>query len=105
VTENADSLRVGASSEVGTGWAHEVKTHRVMAYGRLDWLHREQDVFQGTLVLVGGGDWLYVTPGVGVLVGHGLNVQADVKLPLYRHLANRQLDSHAIFQVGISRQF
>jgi len=54
---------------------------------------------------VGGGDWLYVTPGVGVLLGHGLNVQADVKLPLYRQLANRQLDSHAIFEFGVSRQF
>ena len=53
----------------------------------------------------GGGEWLYVTPGVGVLVGHGLNVQADLKLPLYRRLANRQLDSHAIFEFGVSRQF
>ena len=105
MAENADGLRVGVSSELGTSWAHEVITHRVMAYGRIGWLHREQDVFQGTPVLVGGGDWLYVTPGVGVLVGHGLNLQADVKLPLYRHLANRQLDSHAIFEFGVSRQF
>jgi hypothetical protein len=105
VAENTDGLRVGASAEIGTGWAREVKTHRVMAYGRLDWLRREQDVFQGTPVLVGGGNWIYLTPGVGVLVGHGLNAQADVKLPIYRHLANRQLDSHAIFQVGLSRQF
>jgi hypothetical protein len=43
--------------------------------------------------------------GVCVLVGHGLNMQADVNLPLYRHLANRQLDSHAIFEFGVSRQF
>jgi hypothetical protein len=105
MAQNADGLRVGVSSELGTGWAHEVITHRIMGYGRIGWLHREQDVFRGTPVLVGGGEWLYVTPGVGVLVGHGLNVQADVKLPLYRHLANRQLDSHAIFELGVSRQF
>jgi hypothetical protein len=104
-TENSDGLRVGTSSEAGTGWAREVKTRRVMAYGRVEWLHREQDVFQGIPVLVGGGDWLYVTPGVGVMVGHALNVQTDVKLPVYRRLANRQLDSHAILQFGISRQF
>ena len=104
-SENSDGLRVGVSSEVGTGWAHEAWTHRVMGYGRVSWLHRAQDLFQGTPVLVGGGDWLYVTPGVGVMLGHALNAQAGVKLPMYRHLANRQLDSHAILQFGISRQF
>ena len=76
-----------------------------MGYGRVDWLHREQDVFQGTPVLVGGGNWLYLTPGVGVMVGKGVNVQFDVRIPLYRHLANRQLDSHAIVQMGVSRSF
>jgi hypothetical protein len=69
------------------------------------WLHRQQDTFRGTRVLVGGGNWLYVTPGIGVLVGKGVNVQAEVKLPLYRSLPNKQLDSSAIFQFGISRAF
>jgi hypothetical protein len=32
-------------------------------------------------------------------------VQAEVKLPLYRSLANKQLDSRAIFQFGVSRAF
>ena len=104
-TENGDGLRVGASSEVGSGWAHYVKTHRVMAFARLDWLHRRQDVFNGTPVLVGGGNWLYFTPGIALMVGKGINVQADVKLPVYRNLANRQLDSHAIYQFGLSRSF
>jgi hypothetical protein len=105
VAENRDGLRVGASWELGAGWAHIVKTHKVMAFGRVDWLHREQDVFNGMPVLVGGGHWLYLTPGVAVMVGRGVNVQADVKLPIYRDLANRQLDSHAILQVGVSRAF
>jgi hypothetical protein len=105
VTENNDGLRTGASWELGSGWAHTVRTHKVMAYGRLDWLHRAQDSFRGTPVLVGGGDWIYVTPGLAVMVGKGVNVQADVKLPLYRSLANRQLDSRAIFQFGVSRSF
>ena len=105
VAESREGLRVGASWEVGSGWAHTVKTHKVMAFGRIDWLHREQDVFRGTPVLVGGGDWIYATPGVAVMVGRGINVQADVKIPVYRHLANRQLDSRAIFQFGVSRSF
>lgn len=105
IAENRDGLRTGASFELGSGWAHTVRTHRVMAYARIDWLHREQDVFNGTRVLVGGGDWLYATPGVAVMVGKGINVQADVKIPVYRNLANRQLDSRAIFQFGISRSF
>ena len=76
-----------------------------MAFGRVDWLHRQQDAFNGTPVLVGGGHWLYLTPGVAVMVGKGINLQGDVKLPVFRQLANRQLDSHAIWQVGISRSF
>jgi hypothetical protein len=103
--ENSTGLRTGASSEVNGGIAHEVRTHRVTAFGRLGWLHREQDVFAGTPVLVGGGNWLYATPGVAVQVGQGINVQAEVKLPVHRALANRQLDSSAIFQFGISRGF
>ena len=105
ISENEDGLRVGMSSELGTGWAHIVKTHRVMAFGRVDWVHRQQDVFNGTPVLVGGGHWLYLTPGIAVMVGKGINVQADVKVPVYRNLPNRQLDSRAILQLGVSRSF
>ncbi len=54
---------------------------------------------------MGGGSWTYLTPGIAVLVGKGINLQANVKVPVYRRLANRQLDSHAIFQVGASRSF
>ena len=105
ITDNHDGLRVGMSSELGTGWAHIVKSHRVMAFGRVDWVQRQQDVFNGTPVLVGGGHWLYLTPGIAVMVGKGINVQADVKVPVYRNLPNRQLDSRAIFQFGVSRSF
>lgn len=103
--QNRDGLRTGASSELNAGIAHQILTHRIMAFGRVGWLHRQQDVFQGTPVLVGGGNWLYLTPGAAVQIGAGVNVQAEVKLPVYRSLANRQLDSHAIFQFGISRAF
>lgn len=103
--ENTTGLRTGASSELNTGVAHDVGSHRASAFARLGWLHREQDVFQGTPVLVGGGNWIYATPGVAVQIGNGVNVQAEVKLPVYRSLANRQLDSSAIFQFGISRAF
>jgi hypothetical protein len=103
--ENKHGLRTGASFEINAGAARAVWTHRLAFFGRLGWLHRQQDVFRGTPVLVGGGDWLYATPGVGILAGKGLNVQAEVKLPIYRSLANKQLDSSAVFQVGVSRGF
>ena len=80
-------------------------THNVVAIGRLGWLHRAQDVFEGTPVLVGGGDWLYFTPGATIRIVQGINVQADVKIPVYRRLANMQLDSRAILQLGITREF
>jgi hypothetical protein len=103
--ENRHGLRTGASFEVNAGAARSLGTHRVAVFGRAGWLHRQQDVFRGTPVLVGGGNWIYLTPGIGVLAGKGLNVQAEVKLPVYRSLPNKQLDSSAVFQVGFTRAF
>lgn len=103
--ENDDGLRTGASWEASGGLAREIGNHRFAGFVRLGWLHREQDVFEGTPVLVGGGDWLYLTPGVGAMIGKGINLQAEVKVPIYRSLANRQLDSPAILQIGFSRAF
>ena len=105
IAENRHGLRTGASWETSGGVSRPLGSHRVVGYGRVGWLHRQQDVFNDTPVLVGGGNWLYITPGVAVQVGKGLQVQAEVKLPAYRSLANRQLDSAAIFQFGISRAF
>ena len=103
--ENADGLKTGAASELNTGIARDVFTTRVSAFARVGWLHRKQDRFQGTPILVGGGDWLYISPGAAAQVGKGINLQAEVKLPVRRSLANRQLDSGVIFQFGISRAF
>ena len=105
VYQNNTGLRTGSSLELNVGVAREAFTHKVVAIGRIGWLRREQDVFDGTPVLVGGGDWLYFTPGLTVQLVKGINVQADVKLPVYRRLANMQLDSRGIFQLGISREF
>jgi hypothetical protein len=103
--ENEDGLRTGATTEVSAGTARYTPIRKIAMFGRVSWLQRQQDVFRGTPVLVGGGNWIYFTPGVGVLVGKGVNVQAEVKLPLYRSLSNKQLDSRAIFQLGVSRAF
>jgi hypothetical protein len=104
-SENSDGLRTGASAELNWGVAREIGTHRVSGFTRAEWLYRAQDVFQGTPSLEGGGNWVYVTPGVAVQVGKSVTVQGELKLPIYRALANKQLDSPAIFQFGISRAF
>ena len=98
--ENEHGLRTGASWEVSGGASREVKYHWVVAIGRLSWLHREQDVFNGVPVLVGGGDWLLLTPGVAVS-HRAFTFQGEVRLPLYRSLANRQLDSGYSVQAGM----
>ncbi len=103
--ENDDGLETGASWEVNGGAARELGTSRLTGFTRLGWLHRKQDVFEQTPVLVGGGNWLYLTPGIAAQLGKGINVQAEVKVPVYRSLANTQLDSRAVFQFGISRAF
>jgi len=98
--ENSFGLRTGASWEIGAGASRELRLHQLVGIGRLSWLHREQDVFEGVPVLVGGGNWLYFAPAVALSLGP-LTVQGEIKLPLYRSLANRQLDSARVFQVGV----
>lgn len=80
--QNGDGLRTGASWELNGGGARELGTSRLTGIARLGWLHRRQDVFQGTPILVGGGNWLYLTPGVAAQIGKGINVQAEIKLPV-----------------------
>jgi hypothetical protein len=98
--ENEHGLRTGSSVEVSAGASREVRWHSLVVLGRVSWLHREQDVFDGTPVLVGGGDWLTIAPGAAVQIGP-LTVQGEVRVPLYRSLDNRQLDSSKSFQLGV----
>jgi hypothetical protein len=100
LAENKHGLRTGASWEIGTGASREVHWHQLVGILRASWLHRRQDVFEGTPVLVGGGNWLYVSPALAIAVGP-VTFQAEMRLPVYRSLANRQLDSSRAFQVGL----
>ena len=108
LSENAFGLRTGASWEVGGGGSRELRQeglgHNVIGIVRLGWLHRQQDVFEGTPVLVGGGDWVTIAPAVAAAFGTW-TVQAEVKVPLWRSLANRQLDSSRTIQVGLVKAF
>jgi hypothetical protein len=100
IAENKFGLRTGASWEVGSGVSRELKWHEVVGIARVSWLHRKPDVFEGTPVLVGGGDWIFVAPAVAVGVGP-LTFQAELRLPVFRSLDNRQLDSSRSFQFGV----
>lgn len=99
LTENKFGLRTGSSWEIGAGGSREIKFHWLVAIARISWLHREQDVFEGVPVLVGGGDWIAVAPSAAVNIGP-VTVQAEIRIPVYRSLANRQLDSSRTFQLG-----
>ena len=99
VAENTWGLRTGASWEVGGGASREVRWHQLVGIVRVSWLHREQDVFEGTPVLVGGGNWLNLAPALAWGLGD-VTVQGEIRVPLYRNLSNRQLDSAFGFQVG-----
>ena len=100
LAENEFGMRTGASWEIGAGASREVKWHPLIAIGRISWLHRERDEFNGTPILVGGGNWLYLAPAAAVTLGK-VTVQAELKVPLYRDLANRQLDAARSFQFGV----
>jgi hypothetical protein len=100
LVENEFGMRTGASWEIGAGVSREIKWHPLVGILRVGWLHREQDVFEGTPVLVGGGNWITVSPSLAFAV-RDVTFQAELKFPLYRSLANRQLDSSKSFQVGL----
>jgi hypothetical protein len=100
LAENKFGLRTGASWEIGTGASREIHWHSLVGILRTSWLHRQQDVFKGVPVLVGGGTWIYVSPALAVAAGP-VTLQAEMKLPVFRSLANRQLDSSRSFQIGI----
>lgn len=108
VAENAFGMRTGASWEAGAGGSRELRQegpgHTVIGILRLGWLHREQDVFNGVPVLVGGGDWMYLAPGLALGLGK-FTAQAEVRVPVYRSLANRQLDSPFLLQLGVVPAF
>lgn len=106
--ENEHGLRTGASWEAGAGGARELRQagfgHNMIGIIRFGWLHRNQDVFEGTPVLVGGGDWLHVAPAIAISFGK-FTAQAELRVPLLRSLANRQLDAKYGVQVGVVRSF
>jgi hypothetical protein len=108
LAENEFGLRTGASWEAGAGGARELRQsgfgHNMIAIVRVGWLHREQDVFEGTPVLVGGGDWIHAAPAIAIGLGK-FTAQAEVRVPLYRRLANRQLDASYALQIGLVRSF
>ena len=89
IVENKYGLRTGAAWETTLGASREVHWESLIAIVRLGWLHRKQDVFEGTPVLVGGGDWITLTPAVAIGL-RGFTAQAEVKVPLWRSLDNRR---------------
>ena len=98
--ENKYGMRTGATWEVGVGASREIRFHQLVGIGRISWLHRNQDVHDGTPILVGGGDWIYFAPAAALSLGP-ITVQAEFRLPLHRSLDNRQLDSSHVFQIGM----
>ena len=108
LSENTHGLRTGASWEVGAGGSREFRQsglgHNVIGIVRGGWLHRERDTFDGAPVLVGGGDWITIAPALAAGFGTW-TVQAEVKLPVWRSLANRQLDSSRVLQIGVVKAF
>lgn len=108
VQANRHGLRTGASWEIGAGGARELRQagfgHNIIAIGRISWLHREPDDFEGSTVLVGGGDWIYASPAFAIGLGR-FTAQAEIRVPIWRSLDNRQLDSPFALQLGVVRSF
>ena len=82
------------------GGSREIRFHQLVGIARISWLHRDQDLHEGTPILVGGGDWIYFSPAAAISFG-SITFQTEFRFPIYRSLANRQLDSTVIAQLGV----
>ena len=52
-----------------------------------------------------GGRYLYLSPGLRLLLGDRTSAYAFVQLPLYQHVNGLQLTSKANYAMGVRRQF
>jgi hypothetical protein len=52
-----------------------------------------------------GGQYLYASPGLRLLLGHGASLYGFVQLPLYQHVNGLQLTSKANYLAGIRKSF
>lgn len=63
------------------------------------------DEFRGDDVGVGGGKWIYVTPGLAWDVSESVTVDAGVRLTAMRDADTKIVDSRAAFQLGVTVRF
>jgi len=52
-----------------------------------------------------GGRFIYASPGIRALLGHGASAYAFVQIPLYQHVNELQLTSKVNYVIGFRRQF
>ena len=52
-----------------------------------------------------GGRYLFLSPGVSVLLGHGASAYAFVQIPLYQYVNGLQLTARTNYIVGVRQQF
>lgn len=65
-------------------------------------LRIERDEIDGERVAVGGGKWVYVTPGLSYDLSDRLTVEASVRLTAWRDTETKLTDADAAFQVALT---
>jgi hypothetical protein len=92
--DNSDGYRAGHSLVYGGGVRYRLWRSLLPSVGLLA-LHRLNDTKQGAEVSDAGGDWLYLTPGLGYMVLKGplagLSLNIVGQIPLFQHLNGTQL--------------
>lgn len=104
VTENRYDYRTGRSTGVTVGAeadaATDLRVHLAATFLRV-----ERDEIDGDRVAVGGGSWVYVTPGLSFDVSDRVTLDASVRLTAWRDTETKLTDSDAAFQVGLTCRF
>lgn len=104
LTENRHDYRTGATLAVGAGAELDLGSglHARLAatFQRVG-----NDEFRGDAVGVGGGKWVYVTPGLAWDVSDRATLDVGVRLTALRDADTKIVDSRVAFQAGLTFRF
>jgi len=99
--ENEFDYRTGRSLGVTAG-AETDLAPGLRANLAATFLRNERDEIDGERVAVGGGKWIYLTPGLAYDLSDRLTVEASVRLTAWRDTETKLTDADAAFQVALT---
>ncbi len=112
VTENRYDYRTGRAASLTAGAETDIlpptdpgRPSRLRANLSATFLRVERDRFDGDRVGVGGGKWLYLTPGLAFDVSDTVTLDLSARLTAWRDTQTKLSDGPLALQAGVTFRF